>query len=87
MKVQVLGTGCERCEALYRNTVEAVGRIKGSQGKIFVEKVSDPEVFFRLSVWQTPALVVEEKVISSGKALSADQIESELLRYISGEAP
>ncbi len=87
MKVQVLGSGCERCETLYRNAMEAVGRIERAEEKILLEKVTDPEVFLRLGVWLTPALVIEDKVISMAKPLSADHIESELLKHMSGGAP
>jgi hypothetical protein len=30
MKVQVLGTGCTRCENLYNNAVEALSRLEGA---------------------------------------------------------
>ncbi|MDQ7781406.1 MAG: thioredoxin family protein [Desulfomonilaceae bacterium] len=83
MKVQVLGTGCQRCDTLYRNAVEAVERIGGEEA-VTVEKVTDQEVFFRLKVYVTPALVIDENVISTGKAISVEQIESEIRKYISG---
>ena len=83
MKVQVLGTGCQRCDTLYRNAVEAVKRV-GAVGAISVEKITDPEVFFRLKVYVTPALVIDETVISTGKPISADEIESEIRKHSSG---
>jgi hypothetical protein len=39
-----------------------------------VEKVDDIDTFFRLGVTRTPALAIDEQVISSGKVLSADEI-------------
>ena len=83
MKIQVLGTGCARCENLYSNATEAVGRLKDITGTQ-VEKVIDPEVFFRLKVYVTPALVINDEVISSGKVLTTDEIEAELLKRCSG---
>lgn len=83
MKVQVLGTGCQRCDTVYQNAVEAVKRV-GAIESITVEKVSDPEVFFRLKVYVTPALVIDETVISTGKAISVDEIESEIRKHCSG---
>ncbi len=83
MKVQVLGTGCQRCDALYQNAVEAVKLVGGGEG-ITVEKITDPEVFFRLKVYVTPALVIDETVISTGKPISVDQIASEIQKHKSG---
>ncbi|MGO8878389.1 MAG: thioredoxin family protein [Desulfomonilaceae bacterium] len=83
MKIQVLGTGCARCENLYNNAVEAVGRLE--MNRIEIEKVRDPEVFLRLKVFMTPALVINGEVISSGKVLTPDEIESELLKRGSGD--
>lgn len=85
MKVQVLGTGCARCDDLYKNVVEAVSRLKGTAGGLEVEKVADPEVFFRLKVAVTPALVINDEVISSGKVLATDEIEAELLTRSAGD--
>ena len=87
MKVQVLGTGCARCDNLYKNAEEAAGRLKGTVGDLEVEKVADPEVFFRLKVSITPALVINDEVISSGKVLDVDEIEAELRKRGTGERP
>ena len=83
MKIQVLGTGCARCDELYRNTVEAAKRLQDAG--IQVDKVGDPEVFLRLNVFVTPALVVDNRVVSTGKVLTTDQIEAELLKHRAGE--
>ncbi|MBI5252713.1 MAG: thioredoxin family protein [Desulfomonile tiedjei] len=85
MKVKILGTGCARCDNLLRNAEEAVGRIPEINGSVKVEKVIDPEEFFRLKVFVTPALVINDKVISSGKVLTVDEIQSELLKRLHGE--
>lgn len=83
MKVQVLGTGCQRCDTLYQNAVEAAEHVEGG-GSIQVEKITDPEVFFRLKVYVTPALVIDDHVISTGKPISVDQIETEILKHRTG---
>jgi hypothetical protein len=83
MRIQVFGTGCQRCDTLYRNAVEAAERIEGDDS-IIVEKVTDPDVFFRLKVYVTPALVINETVISTGKPISVEQIEAEIRKLRSG---
>ncbi len=85
MKIKVLGTGCARCDNLLRNAKEAVDRIPAIKESLDVEKVIDPEEFFRLKVFVTPALVIDETVISSGKVLSVDEIQSELIKQLHGE--
>lgn len=85
MKVQILGSGCARCENLYKNAVEAVGRLQNKDLITKVEKVRDPEIFLNLKVFMTPALVIDDEVISSGKVLTADQILVELLKHGGGE--
>jgi len=71
MKIEVLGTGCSKCQALTEATKKAV-----AQKGIFVqiEKVEDIMKIMEYGVTSTPALVVDGKVLSSGKLLSVDEI-------------
>lgn len=85
MKVQVLGTGCARCDNLLRNAQEAIGRIPEIREIVEVEKVVNPEEFFRLNVFVTPALVIDENVISAGKVLTVEEIQSELAKRLHGD--
>lgn len=73
MRIEVLGTGCKACENLYQSVVDAVAEIE-SEKEIIVEKVSDIMYFAKMGVFMTPGLVIDGKVISSGKTLSTDQI-------------
>lgn len=77
MKIEVLGTGCKSCENLYQAVMEAVAEI-GSEKKIVVEKVKDITYFAKMGVFMTPGLVIDGKVISSGKAMSVDQIKAKI---------
>ncbi|WP_242356716.1 MULTISPECIES: thioredoxin family protein [Anaeromyxobacter] len=76
MKIQVLGTGCDRCKALTANAEKAVEALGLS---VAVEKVEDLREIMRLGVMTTPALVVDGKVRAAGKVLTADAV-MELLR-------
>jgi small redox-active disulfide protein 2 len=77
MKIEVLGTGCKSCENLYQAAMEAVAEF-GSEKNIMVEKVSDIMYFAKMGVFMTPGLVIDGKVISSGKTMSADQIRAKI---------
>ena len=73
MKIKVLGSGCSKCEALLAATKEAVQHL-GIDAEI--EYVTDFAQSARYGVMSTPALVVDEKVVSAGRVLKASQIES-----------
>lgn len=77
MRIRILGTGCKRCDDLYKNAVEALVRFPGRPYR--VDKVEDVDEFVRLGVRVTPALVFDDEVISTGAVLSAEEIE-ELIR-------
>lgn len=77
MRIRILGTGCKRCDDLYKNAVEALVRFPGQPYR--VDKVEDVDEFVRLGVRVTPALVFDDEVISTGAVLSAEEIE-ELIR-------
>jgi len=71
MEIKVLGTGCQKClnlEKAVRSAAEAV------DASIIVSKVTLIDEIMDYGVMMTPALVINEKVVSSGKALSKEQI-------------
>jgi small redox-active disulfide protein 2 len=71
MKIQILGTGCPKCNQLEENARKAVG-LAGVQCE--VEKVSDLKEIMKLGVMITPALVIDGQVKASGKVLSVEEI-------------
>lgn len=75
MLVKVLGPGCKNCVALEKATREAIDRL-GVDAT--VEKVTDYATIAGYGVMATPALVIDERVVSSGRVLSPTGI-AELL--------
>ena len=75
MLIKVLGPGCKNCLALEKAAREAVERL-GLDAS--VEKVTDDATIARYGVMATPALVIDERVVSSGRVLSATGV-AELL--------
>jgi len=71
MKIEILGTGCSKCKALEEATKQAVAKIGGFHE---VKKVEDVVEIMNYGVMNTPALVVDGVVKSSGKLLSVDEI-------------
>ena len=77
MKVEILGTGCKRCDQLYENTQNAVAELDSS-GKIEIVKIGDINYFTKMGVFMTPGLVIDGAVISTGKVLSTNQIKEKI---------
>lgn len=75
MKIQVLGAGCAKCKQLLANTEQAV---RESGVTADVEKVEDIREILKLGVMTTPALVVDGKVVASGRVLSPAEIKKHL---------
>ncbi|MGI5885537.1 MAG: thioredoxin family protein [Candidatus Spyradocola sp.] len=75
--IQVLGGGCAKCHALEKNTKEALASLGLSDE---VHLVTDYAVIAARGVLSTPALVVDEKVVSTGRVLRPEEIASILRR-------
>ena len=75
MKLQILGTGCAKCNALTQATEQAA---KALGLPYELEKVTDLQRIMSFGVMMTPALVVDGKVKVSGKVLSVDEIKKML---------
>lgn len=71
MNIKVLGMGCAKCIKLY-DLVKEVVEEQGIDASI--EKVEDVKGIMSYGVMGTPALVIDEKVIFSGKIASKKEI-------------
>jgi small redox-active disulfide protein 2 len=71
MLIKVLGPGCANCVNLERATREAVADL-GVDAEI--EKVTDYAAIAGYGVMRTPALVVDEQVVLSGRVPTAGQV-------------
>jgi len=73
MEIKILGSGCQRCEALEKMTRKAVEELKL---KASIEKVGDIEEILSYSVMRTPALVINGKVMLSGEVPRMSELKS-----------
>lgn len=71
MRIKVLGPGCRNCQRLEQNTVTALGDV-GLQAQI--EKVTDYGEIAGYGVMRTPALVIDDKVVLSGRVADPAEI-------------
>ena len=73
MKIQILGTGCPKCEALAAHAEQAAREL----GLEFeMEKVTGLSKIMAFGVMLTPALAVDGEVKVVGKVPSADEIKA-----------
>ncbi len=71
-KLQILGTGCPKCEKLAANT-EAAARSMGIEYEL--EKITDIIEIVSMGVMMTPALIVDGTIKVVGKVASREEIE------------
>jgi small redox-active disulfide protein 2 len=72
MKIKILGTGCPNCKILEANTKKALEELKK---KAEVEKITDISEIMSYGIMSTPALVIEDKVVSYGRVLTSEEIK------------
>ncbi len=71
MDIKILGSGCKKCNKLEANVNEAL-KLVGLNAN--VEKVTDMVEITSYGVMQTPALVIDNKVVAYGKLLSVKDL-------------
>ena len=76
MNIKVLGGGCFKCENLLGAVKEAVAE-KGIEAKI--EYITDMSKIMEYGIMSTPALMINNKVVSMGRVLKAKEVEKLLI--------
>jgi len=71
MKIEILGTGCPKCQTLAANAKAAADKLGLSYE---LRKVTDLKEIMRYGVMMTPALVVDGQVKVAGKVPSEAEI-------------
>ncbi len=77
MEIKILGTGCANCKTLEKSVNIAVEELK-IQAK--VEKVEDIQKIMSYGIMRTPGLVINEKVILSGRLPSVIEIKELIVK-------
>ena len=71
MDIKILGTGCVNCHNLEANTRAALDELGLG---VDIEQVTDPGEIVAWGVMSTPALVIDDEVVLSGRVPPVDQI-------------
>jgi len=72
MKIQILGAGCPKCKALAKLVEEVVSEM-GIEFEL--EKVTDISKIIAAGVMMTPVLVIDGKVVLTGKIPSPEELK------------
>jgi len=75
MDIKILGTGCPKCKTLEKLTREAVGDL-GIEANITKEE--DIIKIMGFGVLHTPGLVINNKVVMSGRLPSLSEIKNSI---------
>ncbi len=71
MEIKILGTGCPKCKRLEELTRQALG---ASGLAANVTHVTDIDAILAYPILSTPALVIDEKVVVSGRLPRQEEI-------------
>jgi small redox-active disulfide protein 2 len=73
MEIKILGTGCPNCKRLEKVTRQALDEIGVDAS---VTKVTDFSEIMTYDILSTPGLVIDGKVVSSGRVPSRAEVSS-----------
>ena len=73
MDIKILGSGCKKCNALEAAAIEALEQL-GLPAD--VDHVTDFAQIAAYGVMSTPALVINNKVVSNGKVLKVNEAKA-----------
>ncbi|UCG28512.1 MAG: TM0996/MTH895 family glutaredoxin-like protein [Bacteroidales bacterium] len=78
MEIKVLGVGCPRCRALERAVFNCLAELNIAAD---VTKVEDINKIMEYGILRTPALVINGKVVLSGRVPSGKELKDLLTKY------
>ncbi len=80
MEIKVLGTGCPNCKRLEKIAREALAEM-GVEATVI--KVTDISDIMAYDILTTPGLVIDERVVSSGRVPSKAEVTSMIATALS----
>lgn len=81
MEIKILGPGCSNCKRLYAEAEKAVA-LSGQPATL--TKVEAIEEIVDYGILRTPGLVIDEKVVASGRIPSAPEIVTMITNAVAG---
>ena len=73
MKIQIAGPGCPRCQTTEKNVINACAQLALAAD---ISHIYDVKEFVRLGVMTTPAVIVDGKILVSGKVPTVGELKT-----------
>jgi small redox-active disulfide protein 2 len=83
MNIKILGPGCARCQQLEKTAREVVKEL-GIEAT--VEEVKDMKKIMQYPILTTPGLVIDEKLVCSGRVPSKAEVTTFITTAMAKEA-
>jgi small redox-active disulfide protein 2 len=80
IKVEVLGAGCKKCQQLEANAKQAIAKL-GMEAEVV--HITDAIEIAKRGIMSTPALALNNTMISQGQMISPDRIQEHLQHLMS----
>ncbi len=71
MKIQIAGPGCPRCQATEKNVIDACAKLDLAAD---ISHIYDVKEYAKLGIRLTPAVIVDGKVVVSGKVPTVEEL-------------
>jgi len=78
MNIKILGPGCPRCRTLEREVIDSLVELDIAAD---VSKVDDILKIMEYGIMHTPALVIDEKVVMSGRVPAVSELKEIITKY------
>ncbi len=79
MKIQVLGSGCKGCEALYERVKKVANEVSPD---LEVEYITDITKLVELGAMSSPVFAINDTIITAGKLPDEEEIKSVIQEHL-----
>ncbi|MFI5338273.1 MAG: thioredoxin family protein [Candidatus Methylomirabilales bacterium] len=73
MKIQIAGPGCPRCQTTEKNVINACAQLDLAAD---ISHIYDVKEFVKLGVMSTPAVIVDGKIVMSGRVPTVGELKA-----------
>jgi small redox-active disulfide protein 2 len=73
MKIQIAGPGCPRCQTTEKNVINACAQLDLAAD---ISHIYDVKEFVKLGVMSTPAVIVDGKIVMSGRIPTVGELKA-----------